>query len=175
MYYSVLPQHGGPELFGNLNKSSRHRKDWETLDCAYNSFHISMVWILHINMGVVCAPMTHIRHRYILRTHHLLSQFAWSLYQGKSNHECSKSMMTIWQEDTVTDSHLQCCHVAPRLQRSQLRFQRRPDAGVVKIPPTPHRFTCWPSNQIQLRCGPHLRPALSALDHLITPFLSQPP
>lgn len=75
--------------------------------------------------------------------------------------------MAIWQEDTVTDSDLQLCHAAPHLRRSLLIFQRAPDGGVVKTlrPPQTHpptRFTCWPSNQIQPRRGPHLGPASSA-------------
>ena len=40
--------------------------------------------------------------------------------------------------------------------------------------PSP-RFTCWPSNQIQPRCGPHLGPALSAPVSSDNPFLNQPP
>lgn len=157
-------------MLGNTKKGPRDRK--EALHCAYSSIHNTMVWILDINMRVVCALMRlAIRHRYILYTHRLLSQSSWSLYQGKSNHKCWKRVMTIWQEDTVTDSHLQCCHVPPCLQRSWLMFQSGPDAGVVKIhPPTTHRFTCWPSNQIQPCRGPHLGPALSALESSDNPL-----
>lgn len=172
--YTVLPEHGGYEIFGNLNKASVDRKGWEILCDAYSSSHISMVCILYINMRVVCTlTRLAMRHWYILHTHQLLSQSAWSLYQGKSNHKFWKSVMTIWREDTVTDSHLQCCHVAPCLQRSQLMFQSGPDAGVVKAPP--QHFTCWPSNQIQPCRGPHLGPALSALESSDNLFLNQPP
>lgn len=42
--------------------------------------------------------------------------------------------MNIWQEDTVTDSNQQLCHVAPCLQKLLHILQSRPHAGVVERP-----------------------------------------